>query len=346
MTPRLPRRAALLGAAAALAAPLAAPGLARAQRGGGSVTSAIYPGSWEEAFREHVAPPLKRTHNIELEMQGLFAVDQIAKFAASRGVPPFDCFVLDPGPAATGAERGMFERFDAAKLSNRAALPAMLVNPWGVGCAAQVVGIAYNPKKVPKPAGYADLFKDPWVSRLGITGFQTTFGTISLIEIAKVFGGSETNIEPALVELKKVLPKIAAVGAPAAMPGLFQQGQCDVMYTNTQTVTTLKDRGVDIEFAVPSTGASAFFTTLHIAKGSENVENAYKYIDTVVSRGVQDALQKAPFNFVPVNSQVTLGPGLPMRSLDEMARFNQHDWSKINPLRGEWIQRFNREMAK
>ena len=342
MTARIPRRAALLGTATAFAVP----GLARAQRRGGSVTSAIYPGAWEEAYREHVAPPLKRMHNIDLEMQPLFAVDQIAKFAASRGAPPFDCFVLDPGPRVTGIERGMFERFDAAKLSNRAALPSILVDDWGVGCAAQVVGIAYNPKKVPKPGGYADLFRDPWVSRLGITGFQTTFGTISLIEIAKVFGGSETDIEPALAELKKVLPKLAAVGAPAAMPGLFQQGQCDVMYTNTQTVTTLKDRGVDIEFAVPSTGASAFFTTLHIARGSENIDNAYKYIDVVVSRGVQDALQKAPYNFVPVNSGVTLGAGLPMRSLDEMARFNTHDWTRINPLRGPWIERFNREMAK
>ena len=89
-----------------------------------------------------------------------------------------------------------------------------------------------------------------------------------------------TNVDPALVELKKVLPKVAAVGLPAAMPGLFQQGQCDVMYTNTQTVATLKGRGVDIEFVKPETGAIAFYTTLHIAKGAANVDNAYKYLDT------------------------------------------------------------------
>jgi putative spermidine/putrescine transport system substrate-binding protein len=88
------RRAALLGAAA-----LAMPSVARAQRRG-SVAAAIYPGSWEEAFREIVAPPLLRTHNIELEMQPLFAVDQIAKFAGTRGAPPFDAFVLDPGHRA------------------------------------------------------------------------------------------------------------------------------------------------------------------------------------------------------------------------------------------------------
>jgi len=339
------RRHALLAGAATLAAPAIAPRSAWAQRAS-SVTAAIYPGAWEEAFREHVAPPLKRAFNVELEMQPLFAADQIAKFLASRGAPPFDCFVLDPGPRITAIERGLLEKIDASRLTARSALPPMLVDEWGVGCSAQVVGLAYNPKKLPKPSGYADLLKEPWVSRLGITGFGTTFGTVSLIELAKVFGGSETNIEPALVELKKVLPKIAAVGAPAAMPGLFQQGQCDVVYTNTQTVTTLKDRGVDIEFVLPSTGATAFFTTLHIAKGSENLANAYRYIDTVVSKPVQDALQKPPYNFVPVNKEVPLGAGLPMKSLDEMANFVSHDWSKINPLRGGWIERFNREMAK
>ena len=143
-----------------------------------------------------------------------------------------------------------------------------------------------------------------------------------------------------------MLPKIAAVGAPAAMPGLFQQGQCDVMYTNTQTVTTLKDRGVDIEFAVPETGAIAFLTTLHIAKGSDERRECLQVHRRVVSSGVQEALQKPPFNFIPVNKEVPLRPDLPMKSLDEMASFVTHDWSKINPLRAGWIERFNREMAK
>jgi putative spermidine/putrescine transport system substrate-binding protein len=29
-----------------------------------------------------------------------------------------------------------------------------------------------------------------------------------------------------------------------------------------------------------------------------------------------------------------------------MAKFVRHDWSKINPLRAGWIERFNKEVAK
>jgi putative spermidine/putrescine transport system substrate-binding protein len=332
---------AIAGAVAAASGFGAGPAFAK-----GSVTAAMYPGSWEEAFRQIVQPALKKTHDVELEMQPLFAVDQIAKARAARGVPPFDAFVLDPGPRVTGVDGALFEKFDGKKLSNLSKVPAGLVDDWGAAVAAQVVGIAYNPKKVPPPKGWADLFQEPYVSKLGLTGFQTTFGTVSIIEIAKVFGGSETNVEPFFTEIKKVLPKVASIGAPAAMPGLFQQGQCDVMYTNTQTVTTLKGRGVDIAFAKPETGAVAFITTMHLAKGTAEAANAYKYIDVVLSKEVQTELMKPPFNFVPVNTDVALTGELPMKSLDEMAGFVRHDWAKINPLRAAWIEKFNKEVSK
>lgn len=336
-------RRTLLAGVSALGGASLLPSIAHAK---GSVAAAVYPGTWEDAYRAIVLPALKKKDDVELELQPLFAVDQIAKARAARGAPPFDVFLLDPGPRITGIEGGLFDKFDGKKLGNAAKLPAGMIDGWGVAVSAQVVGIAYNPKKVPAPKGWKDLFTDPWVSRLGLTGFQTTFGTVSLIEIAKVFGGSETNIEPALVELKKVLSKVAAVGQPAAMPSLFQQGQCDVMYTNTQTVATLKGRGVDIDFVKPETGAITFFTTLHIAKGSAEVDNAYKYCDATLGKDVQEALTKAPYNLLPVNKDVALPADLPMKSLDEMSTYVQHDWAKINPLRAGWIEKFNKEMAK
>ena len=126
-----------------------------------------------------------------------------------------------------------------------------------------------------------------------------TRSSSSLIELSKLFGGSLTNIAPALVELKKVLPKIAAVGLPAAMPGLFQQGQCDVMYTNTQTVATLKGKGIDVEFVKPESGAIAFYTTMHIAKGTADAANAYKYLD-LVAHGILFVTDKMAADGKPI----------------------------------------------
>lgn len=339
---RISRRQALAGAAAVGGSTLIA-GPAHAK---GSVTAAIYPGNWDEQYRAIVAPALKKAHNVDLALEPLFAVDQVAKVAAARGVAPFDCFVLDPGPRVTAIDRGLFEPFDGTKLTNGGKLPAGSIDKWGAAVNSQIVGIAYNPKKLPKPKSWKDLFQEPYVSRLGLTGFQTTFGTVSLIEMAKVFGGSETNVEPIFAEIKKILPKVAAITPPAALPGLFQQGQIEITYTNTNNIDALRARGVDIELAIPETGAITFVTTLHIAKGAENKDNAYKYIDTAISALVQEALLKSPAVLLPVNKDVGLTGNLPIKSLDELAKFVSHDWTKINPNRAAWIERFNKEVTK
>lgn len=337
------RRSVLLGSAA-LGLSAAMPLRSRAA---GSMTAAIYPGAWDEAFRAEVAPRLKEWHGIDVAFDPLFAVDQLAKARAARGIPPFDAFVLDPGPAAQGRDADMFEPIDASLLSNADKLPAGMVGEYGVTVNAQIVGIVYNPTTFPTPSTrWEQLFEEPYVSRLGLTGFQTTFGTVSLIEMARAFGGSDTDVEPIFQKLNEVLPKVAAVAAPAALPSLFQQGEIDLMYTNTQNAATLKGRGVDIAFQMPETGAITFRTTLHIVKGSENIEAAQKYIDTAISAEVQRALMLPPFNLLPVNTDVALDDSLPIRSLDELAGMVSHDWTVINPQRAAWIERFNREITQ
>jgi hypothetical protein len=52
------------------------------------VQRAIYPGTWDEAYRGIVAPALKKAKDIDLALEPLFAVDQIAKAQAARGAPP------------------------------------------------------------------------------------------------------------------------------------------------------------------------------------------------------------------------------------------------------------------
>lgn len=345
-THRIGRRA-FLGGAAALGASALGP---RPARAAGSVVAAIYPAVWQEAYRAIVGPYLKRTADVDVVFTPLLAFDQVSKAMAARGgTPPFDIFILDPGPRISAIEAGLFEKFDASRLKNLGHVPLGLADEHGVAIAAQIVGLVYNPKKVERPTGWKDLFTPKYHGKLGITGFGTTFGTVSLIEISKVFGGSETNVEPAFEALKKILPHVTVVQNPVAVGALLQQGQIDITYTNYQFVATLKAKGLDIEFAKPETGAVAFYTTLHVAKNTANRENAYKYIDAVLSTDVQGELQKPPYNMLSVNKQVPLRPDIPpelLKSHDELPRFVTHDWRKINQHRAGWIERFNKEVRQ
>ncbi len=261
-----------------------------------------------------VLPALKKGSDVDTVLTPLLSLDQVAKVKASRATPPLDVFMLDPGPAVVAIEDGLIDKFEPGRCKNIVHLQKAFYDDWGVSVAAQIVGIAYNPKKVDRPKGWKDLFEPKYNGKVGISGFGTTFGTSSLIEISKLYGGSLTNVDPAFEQLKKWLPHVAVIAQnPIAVNTLFQQGQMDVTYTNYQTVSTLKGRGVDIEFVKPETGPIAFYTTLHVVKGATNKDNAYKFIDTVLSTEVQAALQKPPYGLLSVNKNVPLQPDFPSR---------------------------------
>ena len=90
-----PTRRSLLGASLGAATLLAG----RRAQAAGSLTAAIYPGAWEDAYRAVVVPALKANSNTDVVFEALFAVDEIAKARAARGNPSFDVFLLDPGAA-------------------------------------------------------------------------------------------------------------------------------------------------------------------------------------------------------------------------------------------------------
>jgi len=341
MNAPITRRAALAAGALALSAPKVASAST-------TLVVAHYPNNWENAYRSIVAPVLMERHRIELVITPLLAFDQVARaLAQPRGRPPFDCFCLDPGPRLTAVERGLVQRVNPTLLPNLPGLLPGYHDEWGVGVAVQVVGLAYNPRRVERPTGWRDLFDPKYHRRVALTGFGTTFGTVAMIEIAKAFGGSETNMDPAFEQVRRLLPNVGAVALNSAqLPALFQQGQIDIFYTNTTTVAVLKAQGVDIEFVQPDTGCPAFNTTVMIHARSSSVEDAHRYMNLALDPDIQGQMQRSAGMFIPTNTRTPLTPEIAalVGSHDSLSRFIQHDWSIINPQRPGWIERFNREV--
>src|ERR1700754_3007944 len=94
-------RRTLLAGAAALGGTSFLPSIAYAK---GQVVATTYPGTWEDAYRTVVAPMLKKKDDIARERAPVSARAQTGRARAARGAPPFDVFVLDPGPRIVGLE--------------------------------------------------------------------------------------------------------------------------------------------------------------------------------------------------------------------------------------------------
>jgi putative spermidine/putrescine transport system substrate-binding protein len=339
----------LLQASLTLGAMQLFPGMSHAQAK--RLVFATFTGSWEEAHRAVLVPAFKKsTNNADIILDPMLSVDQIAKVNAAKNNPPIDVMLHDPGPALTAIGQGLVDNYPVAQSKNYKDLIVEAQEETGPAIFFQVVGLTYNPEKIKKPpTSWKDLWSPEYKGRAGITNLNSTLGTGFLVEIAKMFGGSESNVEPGFKALNDLKPNLAAVAAnPGALATLFQQGQVDISPGNFNAIQILKARGVPVEFVVPKEGAIAFKTTIHIVKNTKNKDLAVALIEAAMSPDVQTRLMQSPYLIVPTNSKVQMQGEISKVLVKDQAELKQkfvfQDWKKINEQRAQWIERFNREI--
>jgi putative spermidine/putrescine transport system substrate-binding protein len=341
------RRSALRLGAAMLAG-TAFPRLSRAEN---TIVATTYPGSFDEAFKTIVGPAFAKRSGGSVTFSPLLNVDQIGKIQASRNNPPFDVVLFDEGPLINAIKADILEKFPAAESKNFADIPDAFRHPDGYApvITCQLAGIAYNPTKIANPpTSWSDLWKPEYKGRVGITGMTSSLGTAFMIEVAKMNGGSETNIEPAFQAIKELLPNVGAIApSPGALAALFQQGQIDIAFNYWNNVALLHAKGVEVAFARPKSGAVVIRTSAQIVKNTQAPKLAVDYLDTVMDPDVQKQLEETPWVMMPTNKKVALtGPNLTVaKSVEDMIAANVLlDWTKFQPLRHDWIDRFNKEV--
>jgi putative spermidine/putrescine transport system substrate-binding protein len=339
-----------MSSALTLAAMHVFPGLTRAQAR--PLVFATFTGSWEVAHKEVLVPAFRKANdNAQIVLDPMLSMDQIAKVRAAQANPPIDVMLHDPGPALLAIDQGLVAPYPVANSAYYPDLIKAAQEPMGPAPFFQVVGLTYNPETVKTPpTSWADLWRPEFKGKVGITNLNSTLGTGFMVEIAKMHGGSESNIEPAFQQIAALKPSLAAVASnPGALASLFQQGQIDISPGNFNAIQILKAQGVPVEFVAPKEGAIAFKTTMHITKGSPNAELAFKLIEAALSPAVQSQLMESPYLIVPTNSKVAMkgeiAKVLAKDPDDLMKKFVFQDWKTINQGRAGWIDRFNREIA-
>ncbi len=342
---RFSRRHIIGGAAALAAAPLVGAGRARAA---GSIIAAAFPSSWEDAYRSIIAPLVKQ-RGTELVVSPALAQDQLAKLLASQGRPAFDAVMMSPGQTTEAVAKGLIEKVDPTKIPNWSKLAPSAQTEWGPNVTVEITGIAYNPTVVPKPKTYRELFENPaYHGKVAWLGFGSNTATLAWVEVAKAFGGSEDNLEPAFRMLAQNLSKVGAIANNGNQQmTLFQQGEVAVFMASTGNVARLKSLGVPCEFAHPTTGSPALPVALHLAKGSTNAAGVYQYMDAVISAEAQAKLALPPTEMIPTNVDVPLTPSIKNYVSDaDLKNLIYPNWSKINPNRAAWTAEFDRIVKK
>jgi putative spermidine/putrescine transport system substrate-binding protein len=343
------KRRDFLGGGLAVGAAVVLPEHALAQSK--TLVAATFPGTWNEAHRQILAPAFtKRVGGASVTQSIILGQDQVSRLMAAKGgKPPFDVAIFDSPQVLDAAKQGLIVEYPAAKSPNYKDLLPEFQDKWGPRITMQVIGIGYNSKKIKAPPkSWDDLWKPEYKGRVGLTALNSQLGIAFLAELNRIKGGTLDNFVPAFKALRELLPNVGAIAANlGAYATLWQQEQVDIAPYNFNFVQTLKGKDVPVELSIPDSGPVGWHTSLHLVAGAAEPDLALQYIDEHLSPEVQAAMLKPPFDVIPSNSKVKLEGAITMaiaKTHADFAKVRSIDWEKLNPQRGALIEQFNREI--
>lgn len=325
-------------------------------RGAKSTSSELvvvsYPGDAQIPYRKFLADPFEQKHaDTSVRLVPSESEDVVAQIKAARGASPYDLITLGVPRQVTAVQEGWIERTSAADLPNLSRVYPQFISACkntGVPETYSLIGIAYNPDKVPAPESWSDLWKPEYRGKLGMTTPASNLGFGLVVMTAKLAGGSEENLAPAWPKLKE-LGSFVVAPSPEALAQLFERGEVSIapMWNNDAAILAL--HGMKLKFVQPKPGAIVVVSCMDVVKNSAQPQLARQFLNDEVSQEFQSHLAQAPWFFGPTNMDVAIPPAssayMPttLEGLEHSVYFN---WDKAVLHRAEATEKFDREFSR
>jgi putative spermidine/putrescine transport system substrate-binding protein len=312
-----------------------------------------YGGSFEKTLRDDVIPAFEKANGVTVEYVAGNSTDTLAKLQAQKGNQQIDVAILDDGPMYQAIQLGFCDKI-AGLLSTDLYDVAHFKDDRAVAIGLVATGLMYNTKVFAEkgwapPTSWNDL-KDPkYRQQLVIPPINNTYGLHALLMLAKMNGGSESNVDAGFKTFKSdINPNVLAYEpSPGKMTELFQSGQAVLAVWGSGRVQTFANTGFPVDFVYPKEGAVSLLTTAcPIAKPSTS-PLASSFIKLLLDPKVQLLMLK-DYGYGPVLKSVAVPPELgKMAPVGERAaKVYASDWTVINDKREEWTKRWNREVER
>ncbi|HSU05957.1 MAG TPA: extracellular solute-binding protein [Acetobacteraceae bacterium] len=316
---------------------------------GGTIQTMLEKEGWGEQFRKDTG------YSVTLVPKATSS-EIIATAIAQKDRPQVDVVLCDHSAWLKGMHQGIFAPIDDAGVPNLAKLyPVALVKgPAGVvGAIAygDVVAIIYQPdifkrKNWAPPQGWGDLMRPEFKGMLVIPPVNNTFGMYTLIQLAKMNGGSIDAIDPGFAALKRLAPNVLDWTTTYAKIGEeFQNEEAAVAVFSSGSAVEFRKRGIPASVVIPSPAYLSPTTAGVMAKGP-NPDGGRALLNWLLSDKVL-TLRATRFAQVPMNRDVKMPTGGEQAVPNpDMATLEVIDYDKAMADLPGWTDRFDREIAQ
>ncbi len=314
---------------------------------GGRVVVASFGGNWERDLRADLIDPFEKAQNARVDYVVGLSSETVARLKAQKDNPQLDVIMLDDILVADVASQGLLEKLTIADVPNLKDLrkEARIAGDMGAGFTLSATVLMYNREKVtPAPTSWKALWDPKYKGHVAIPHINTTYGLHALMTAAKLYGGSETNVQAGLAALKKLQQENEAVvyTSVTQLNTMAQQGQVWLAPFSSTWVNQLDKGGTPVAIAVPQEGIYPILTVWSVVKGAKNRATAMQFVNYSLRKDVQEKFAPRAF-LMPTNAAVTLAPDIARRvSFDRLLHFDADAVMKQRPA---WVEEWNRAIT-
>lgn len=350
MSTKIARRA-VLGAAAALAAPFVIGRHSRAAER--SITVGIYTGKQGEHVRKTIIPAFEAKHNCKVYTTLGVTLEQIAALRATRNNPRYSVMFVDDVGVAMGKNEGLMEKLPVDEIPNLKRLLKRFVfyDGYGAGFAMSTASLAYATQTTKPLETYAELWDPKFRQRFLMETPKATQSIYLLIaavtlQTGKPYAQAQYLIDQAWPKMEALKPNVLSIFQNEEAITQMIQGQADVAgLFYSKSVNPYNAKGAPVAMCYPREGTFAGINTATLVKNAPDRELGIAFINWMLDPGVQQGLAEATLA-APTIDGLEFKPDVakyiayPESKMDEMGIFSP-DWNFINPLRPKLVEKYN-----
>ncbi|MDQ7819010.1 MAG: extracellular solute-binding protein [Armatimonadota bacterium] len=309
-------------------------------------------GTWKEYFERIYARPFEKAKGVRVVFSVGDSAQQISRVIAERDNPRFDMIHMHQYAAAQLNELGLLVPPDPRIVTNLKDVDEAFRFPYFVGKVLAPFGLAVNTRRAPKKVtSWKDLWDPVFAGRVAIPKWEWV-GNTWFYAVNRVWGGTETNIDPGIAKCRELVRANRAVIMNNVEHGiaLLTSEETWIQPFYTARTEQARDAGAPVEFVFPSEGALNWTFNLGIirGRGAASTALAQEFLNFTL-----DPVQQAQFGILtgypptnrraqallPSNSNVLLTPEQ-MANLGRM-RF---DIKAMLANRDRHAERWNKEV--